>query len=185
MARDVGGVGAEVIAVERLPVLRHAGFDCPSGNCPSCAAGSKGNHGISGGRVWFVVAANAGGTRYALSLDVSDIRYPDSCELAVRRAAKMMPRDPYNPRRANALSLCIHERASIASLANDDQCDWVDGPCNGQVVSFIEATELFTKHGNRDEDVGVQPEALWLALEARLRELVECQLAERDGMSAS
>lgn len=145
--------------IDRLPVLKRAGFDCrgDNANCPHCAV-RKDDHGIYGGGYWFAVAADINGQRTVLVLEVMASHYPAS----VGRPLLDIVRRP------RGAMLAVHRETS-----EGDTCDWLEGKkCTSEVAGFLRAGEIYEQHGNQTEDAAAdltqQSDAFWEALELQL-----------------
>jgi hypothetical protein len=158
--------------VKRLS-FRRTGFDCRNGNCPSCAAGHKGDHGISGGRYCWGVQSDDG--LYALVLDLHADEYPETVPQSVRLRDATERLDPACRPYTISGSLSIHSRLpqkqeDLLRPVKDVACHFLagPGPCYG------DGTFLAHEHVNDvlalDAEGRIlfdQPEAFWQRLEAK------------------
>lgn len=144
----------------RLPPYHRPGFDCirDNANCPGCKR-SPGDHGVSGGVAVYAVRDSDRHT--AVSLEVMLTQYPPTVPTYPgMRGGKTNRDDP-----PHGGALVLHRPADGGEL-----CHVIDVPCAYEIIGYIRGDEMYKHHGSQDPHVDpmVQPESLWLALEAEL-----------------
>lgn len=155
--------------------FKRAGFDCRNGNCPACAGGRKGDHGINGGRYCWGVQSDDG--LYALVLDLSADEYPETVpeHVRLRQAHDRLSTDPIQKQCAISGSLSVHARLpqkkdDLTKPVEDVACHFLagPGPCYGD-GTFM-AGEHVADVLALDAEGRIlfdQPEAFWRRMEEK------------------
>lgn len=158
---------------ERLPVAVIPGFDCiyDHANCPACKKHGENDHGISGGRAFFVMKATRMDGMFvaAIALEVLTTKFPSTIPPQHWHPDRPFYKDP--PRGA---TLSIHVEG------DDRECEWVpSGKCSSKdgFAGYLAADKMYREHGNQDPaaDPADQSDALWLELAGELQKWIDAR----------
>ncbi len=144
-------------------VNQRAGFDCRSGNCPSCKAGDKADHGIAGDRWFFTIVMPDA----ALTLAVSTPNYPAT--VLARGMPDTLSRYYYD------IDLCLAWPSDVGSIASGStpvDCEYIGKCYAGNGLSSTAERAFADKHLDHTKALE-QPDSFWDALAQLLRSMMD------------
>lgn len=161
---------------------RVIGFDCRSGDCPACARGHRGDHGISGGRYHWIVTADEGDAAVSACIYAAD--YPATVDPSIRREHIERQKSDIAERMFGPLGSYVVHAAYPTSreqvlTGSPSACDYI-----GQCYAGGDSSDVrfpFAYDAERGGILYDQPEEFWKALEERAaKDIARCRAARAD-----